>query len=46
MTTHTSPLGKIGLILLVTLPLLLAGCGQKGKLYHPDQASSQTQPQA
>ena len=41
MKTHI-----IGLILLVALPLLLAGCGQKGKLYLPDEASTHTQQQA
>ncbi len=41
MKTHI-----IGLILLVALPLLLTGCGQKGKLYLPDEASSHTQQQA
>ena len=37
---------RIGLILLLALPLLLTGCGQKGDLYHPDQASSRTIQQA
>jgi len=52
MTTHTKtsnssrPLGKISLIILVALPLLLSGCGQKGKLYLPDQASNHAQQQA
>ena len=50
MTTYTTIFshqrGKIGLILLIALPLLLTGCGQKGKLYLPDQASSHTQQQA
>ncbi len=52
MTTHTHTsissrrFGKVGLILLLALPLLLAGCGQKGKLYLPDEAASHTQQQA
>jgi len=37
---------RIGLILLLALPLLLSGCGQKGDLYHPDQASNRTTQQA
>jgi len=46
MTTHTHlntisrRFSRIGLILLLAAPLLLAGCGQKGDLYHPEKASS------
>jgi len=52
MTTHTKEtipadrFTRIGLILLLALPLMLTGCGQKGDLYLPDQASSHTSQQA
>ncbi|MCK4742539.1 MAG: lipoprotein [Sulfuriflexus sp.] len=40
--TNSNIFSRIGLILLLALPLLLTGCGQKGDLYHPDQASRST----
>jgi len=43
--TALNRINRLGLILLLALPLLLTGCGQKGDLYLPDQASSHTNQQ-
>jgi len=46
LKTFSGRLKQLSLVLLIALPVTLAGCGQKGDLYVPKKAASQQIQQA